>query len=354
MKKLILFACCAMATMQGNAQVASDNPMRSKIDSVVQKASLSFMKNPGKVALSVGVIYNGAFYKYNYGETAPGSGQLPSSNTLYEIASITKTFTALLMAHAISEKKIDLNDDIRKYLKGNYPNLQYANGQKVKIAYLLSHIARFPRVIKSNDSPVTADEFYTALHAVKLDTLQPYRYSYSNFGYQVLGHILENAYGLTYSQLVEKYITGPLDMPGTKLYATGQVSLIKGYNSDKKITPETAISYPAAGGLRSDLDDMLKYADAQLKEQDPVIKQTHRFMFASDDGGSEAMPWSIGRTRDWDYFQREDGGSKGFRTMVTTFPECNIGIVLLSNETDNNAGGQLWDMTTAILNALKK
>jgi D-alanyl-D-alanine-carboxypeptidase/D-alanyl-D-alanine-endopeptidase len=170
----------------------------------------------------------------------------------------------------------------------------------------------------------------------------------------VLGHILENAYGLTYGQLIKKYITGPLDMPGTQLYPTGQASLIKGYNIDKKIMPETAISYPAAGGLRSNVNDMLKYADAQLKEQDPVIKQTHHFMFSANDGEGAAMPWAIDRTINWDYFLREDGGSRGFRTMITIFPDQGIAVVVLSNETDNDAGGQLWDMTKAILNELKK
>jgi len=212
------------------------------------------MKNPGKVALSVGVIYNGAFYKYNYGETSPGSGKMPSSNTLYEIGSITKTFTALPLAHAINEKKIGLNDDIRKYLKGDYPNLQYANGQRVKIAYLVNHIARFPRnTAKSLDSLFTEDDFYKELHAVKLDTLQPYKYSYSNFGYQVLGNILENAYSLTYDQLIKKYITGPLDMSEIQVYQAGRVNLIRGYNPDKKKMPDIPAIYPAAGSLRSNI-----------------------------------------------------------------------------------------------------
>jgi len=355
MKKLTFIICGLLLSITIKAQIPTDNPLRTKVDSIVQKAASDFMKKPGKVGLSVGVIYNGNTYKYNYGETAPGSGKMPTSGTLYEIASITKTFTALLIAHAVSEKKIDLNDDIRKYLKGSYPNLQYGNGQKVKVAYLVSHIARFPRNTATPiDSALTDDGFYKALHAIKLDTLQPYRFIYSNFGYQVLGHILENAYGLTYSQLIKKYITGPLDMPGTQLYPTGQANLIKGYNIDKKTMPETAITYPAAGGLRSNLDDMLKYAEAQLKEQDPVIKQTHHFLFSSDDGGADAMPWAIGRTRDWDYFQREDGGSKGFRTMITTFPEHGVAVVVLSNEADNDSGGQLWDATAAILNGLKK
>jgi D-alanyl-D-alanine-carboxypeptidase/D-alanyl-D-alanine-endopeptidase len=106
MKKLIFMSCCLLLSITIKAQTPTDNPLRSKVDSIVQKAATDFMKKPGKVALSVGMIYNGENYKYNYGEVAPGSGKMPTSGTLYEIASITKTFTALLIAHAVNEKKI--------------------------------------------------------------------------------------------------------------------------------------------------------------------------------------------------------------------------------------------------------
>lgn len=348
----LILAAPFYGTAQINQFVLTDNRLRNHTDSIVHNAAIAFMKNPGKVGFSVGVINHGLFYQYHYGEIAPGTGKLPTGNTLYEIGSITKTFTALLLAHALMEHKINLNDDIRKYLKGDYPNLQYTNGQPVKVAYVVSHIARLPRSFtKPIDSTFTESDFVNELHAIKLDSVLPYRYNYSNLGYQLLGHLLENAYGTAYAELLKKYVTNPYHMPATQVYANA-AKLMKGYNLKREEMPATPGLYPGAGALRSDLNDMMKYLNAGLKENDAAISITHRLIFNTSES-ADAVPWAIGRTRNWDYYIREDGGTKGFRTFITMFPDEQIGIVLLSNETDDNAGNQLYNATNSIFNGLK-
>lgn len=319
-------------------------------DTIVNKAAAVFMKNPGKVGLSVGIVDHEHFYRYNYGETAPGSGIAPTSKTVYEIGSISKSFTGLLIAHALADGKMKLNADIRLYLKGSYPNLQYNDGRIVRLVYLLNHIARFPRM--ATMSFFKQGDLEQELHTVKLDTLLPYRYNYSNFGYQVLGLLVENAYGKSYDDLIKQYITGPWNMPDTKAYFDTS-NLIRGYNRSKAAMPEIPAIYPGAGGLRSNVDDMLRYADNQLREDDSYVRMTHRLQFSGSEG-DDAMPWSIGRNRNWDFYIREDGGTLGFRTFISLFPDDQIGIVLLSNETDDDAGKQLYDMINTILDGLKK
>src|SRR5579863_3264812 len=98
MKKLILFCLLIWCTTDIKARENSDNPNKTKLDSLVQVNSLAFMNALSGSALSIGIYQNGQFYTYNYGETEKGSGQLPTSNTIYEIGSITKTFTAILLA----------------------------------------------------------------------------------------------------------------------------------------------------------------------------------------------------------------------------------------------------------------
>src|SRR5208282_2406421 len=105
------FLIPAGAVAQGSASIAAGSSGR--VDAVVSAAAASFMSNPGKMGLSVGVLDHGQMYRYNYGEIAPGSGKAPTSATLYEIASISKTFTALILAHALAEHRMNLNDDIR-------------------------------------------------------------------------------------------------------------------------------------------------------------------------------------------------------------------------------------------------
>ncbi|MES2277708.1 MAG: serine hydrolase domain-containing protein [Bacteroidota bacterium] len=355
--KIQLTLICLLVVFNSLAQVKTDNPLKSKTDSIVHRAALVYMSDTARVGLSIGVIANGKSYIYNYGRVSPQSASLPSAHSLYEIGSITKTFTALMVAHGIAEKKMDLNEDIRKYLKGNYPNLQYGNGEPVKLVYLLAHIGRFPRFFtKPVDAGFTTADLDNELHQIKLDTLKPYRYQYSNAGYQLLGQILENVYGQTYDELLKRYITGPLQMVSTKVNipATDAPWLLNGYNAKKQIMPAMANALPGAGSIKSNMQDMLKYMDYQLKEPDAVVKTTHRPLYGTPETGENAMPWVINRNSNWDYFIREDGGTRGQRCFMAMFPDYQVGILLLSNQTDDNAGEKLYEAYNAIFNALKK
>jgi hypothetical protein len=121
----------------------SGNPLRSRLDTVVQNAVKPYMRNQNVCGLSIGVFKDGAMYFYNYGETVKGNGKLPAENSIYEIGSITKTFTSLLLANAIRERKAGLTDDIRKYLEGNYPDLQF-EGRPIQLVHLSNHTSRLP------------------------------------------------------------------------------------------------------------------------------------------------------------------------------------------------------------------
>jgi D-alanyl-D-alanine-carboxypeptidase/D-alanyl-D-alanine-endopeptidase len=348
---LVLWGC--FAAVCGDAQiqapVTTDNPLKTSIDSIVHRAALVYMQDSSRMGLSVGILYREHSYLYNYGQTGPGTGVLPSARTLYEIGSITKTFTALLLAHALEEKRIDLNDDIRKYLKGAYPDLHYANGAPVRVVYLLAHIARFPRIFSDSSD----EDLEHKLQLVKLDSLRPYRYQYSNAGYQVLGEMMCTLYGKTYDELLSQYITGPLKMSTTRVNFSGYPYLIKGYDAQGKIMPDISIVLPGAGSIRSTMSDMMKYMDYQLKEPDPVVRMTHHALFGDVLNEESALPWAIGRTRDWDYYIREDGGTKGYRSFMQMYPDYQTGFMLLTNQTDDNAGRKLYEMTTAIFNELK-
>ena len=88
---------------------------------------------------------------YHYGTMDKKTMQLPDNQTIYEIGSITKTFTGTLLAQALLDKKISLDDDIRKYLPEKYPNLEYEN-QPILVKHLANHTSRlegFPTDIES-------------------------------------------------------------------------------------------------------------------------------------------------------------------------------------------------------------
>jgi len=111
------------------AQVPKANEIVSNdraVTAIVDHAVDSFFKNtPQAVGLSIGVVKADKTYTYNYGTVERGKKVPPTANTLYPIASITKTFTGALLAQAALEGKIKLDDNVGKYLDGDYPNLGF-------------------------------------------------------------------------------------------------------------------------------------------------------------------------------------------------------------------------------------
>lgn len=346
----------------GMTQVSADNKLKSKRDSTVQHAVLNFMKDSSRVGLSVGILDNGNEYIYNYGEVVKGSKKKPTKNTIYEIGSITKTFTALLIAHAINDHKLDINEDIRKYLPGKYPNIQYPgpHGGPLKLGYLISHTSQLPFSVPKEDVTVfTREDFLNELHKIKLDTLRPFTYRYSNFGYEILGYILETIYHKPYEELVKQLITDPLKMTMTKVTysASEKINLCKGYDIHKTEMPRIQNSFPAekifpsAGSISSTITDMLKYIKYQMAEKDIIVKMTHRITYFGED--AIGFQWDIGKTWDWNYYIRGNGGTKGYSSFCVMYPDYNIGIILLSNQAGGDALRKLYETANEIFDVLK-
>jgi CubicO group peptidase (beta-lactamase class C family) len=105
--------------------VLTDNPLKDHLDSAVHKGAMVYMQNAGTVGLSIGVYKNGRNYIYNYGESVKGSGRLPTPDQMFNLGSVAKTFVGTMLAEAVLENKTRLTDDIRLYLPGKYPNLEY-------------------------------------------------------------------------------------------------------------------------------------------------------------------------------------------------------------------------------------
>jgi len=125
---LLLFALLfskQVIAQKGLIKLPNDNQLKTSLDSLVDRSVSAFMQNNSRVGISIGLLKNGTQYIYNYGSTKKDKQHLPTKHTVYELASITKTFGSTLLAKAVLDKKVELNDDIRKYLKEDYPNLEY-------------------------------------------------------------------------------------------------------------------------------------------------------------------------------------------------------------------------------------
>lgn len=373
MTKYILILLLLISPFIGQAQTENqnfpnDNLMNTFIDSVVQKSALPFMSDSFRVGLSIGIYQNNKIFTYNYGSTQTGKQILPTNKTIYEIGSISKTFTGTLLAQAVKDKKVKIDDDIRLYLDNGYPNLEY-QGIPIRLSHLVSHISGLPFFLPDNPNlfqnanfdtlPFTIskiqenysqEKFMDDLHKVKLDTIPGFKFRYSNAGAQLLKFILEKVYKMPYDKLLKKYISNPLKMKNTNsLYSNNNLKLLaKGYNDKGNIMPYNPQILDAAGGIFSTVQDMLNYIRFHLDETNPVVALSHKAVKGNINDYAVGLNWQEMITSKKNKKIWQSGGTFGFSSYCVIYPELNIGIILLTNESDRTAQGRLEEVADKI------
>lgn len=341
------------------------------IDEAVTRAAAIYMNDARSVGLSVGVIQGATTRSHHAGSISKQRRELPNDRTIYPIASLTKTFTGTLLAQAQIEGKLKLDDDIRKYLDGDYPNLAFEQ-QPILIHHLVNHVSGLPRLLpdKPEASPTfqsaipypqrlhalvaatTRADFYAGLHRVKLTAPPGTHFQYSNAAAQLGGHILERVYGSDFETLVARRIAAPLGMQDTFINPTAQQRqrYVDGHDDSGAVQPYFPVQSQAAGALKSTLPDMLAYARWHLAEQDPAVRLSHRPM-DRDGTYTAGLNWQIvsqgGRRV---LFQ--DGSHPGFACLLVLHPESGIAVVLLSNEIDSSTMEGLRVLANGIAGAL--
>ena len=351
---LFSFYLLAECSAQSFNTPLTDNPLATKIDSIVQKYVAEIFNDNNMFGLSIGIYKDDAEFYYNYGSIDKGKSVLPTAATVYEIGSVTKTFTGILLAQAVLDNKIKLDDDIRLYLKEDYKNLEY-NGKPIKVINLANHTAGLPEDIYPESlmklkNPTMFDiinlfegdkgsTFLNELHNVNVQTPPGEKILYSNTGIIILGNILENVYGSSYSKLIERYITRPFEMTKTEtvFFKSDTANYTKGYDKSGNIMPHITFQIAeAAGGLKSTLRDMMHYVQANVKESNKAIKLSHEKTTGTDEHGI-GLGWQIRKNIFGDKQLWHDGGEPGFSSYCTVIPSKNIGIICLMNQRGRQA-----------------
>lgn len=337
MKKIVLCIIC-MACLNCVKSQNSNNLKRDSISAIVEKEAKVFMNTRGAVGVSVGLLNKDRLYTYNFGSIQKDTLKKPTENTFYPIASITKTFTGLLLAMAVTENKVKLDDDIRIYLDGDYPNLQY-DGHPIKLYHLISHVSRLPFFLsdRAEKPGYTRADFYEDLHKVKLDTLPGIKFKYSNAAAQLLGYILEKVYNKSYEELLEMKIAHPLKLQNTLITLTSvdKRNMVKGYNEDGSYNPELYNYMQAAGGIKSTIKDLLNYITRQMNEKDSAVLLSHKESWGFDMGNdvrySFSLGWQIVKNKNGLHKIFQDGNLANNSSVIILCPELKSGIVVLSN-----------------------
>jgi serine-type D-Ala-D-Ala carboxypeptidase/endopeptidase len=364
---LALFCSTAIAsTYAVTTEVPSDNPHRSTLDIAVDKAANNYFRNRCHVGVSIAVVEAGRSYFYDYGSTSRSKSERPTPQSIYELASVTKTFTATLAARAVVDGRMSLDGDFRKDLPGDYSNLAWS-GQPITLRTLITHHSGLPRdipdtdaIFAHKDAPVfTArmvalnqgfgrEQLLAALHDTKLRSAPGEKQVYSNVGFLVIALGLEKVYGKPIDALVRQYITQPLAMTSTSftLYSSEQSRLVKGYDRHGRLAPYHPQNAGAAWGLYASTEDMANYVRWQLDDSDPVIRLSHQVLMGDANDG-EAMAWNLGGDHGQPVIWH-GGGSFGMSSQVVLYPKQHEGFVLLANDTCEGTESALKAMGEAI------
>jgi CubicO group peptidase (beta-lactamase class C family) len=326
-------------------RVQSNNPMRSETDSLVEKLVRPYIQQIQTAGLTIAILKNGKLHRYSYGEVRRGGGLPDPQTTLFEIGSVTKTFTSLLLATEVVKKKMRLDDPVNRYLPGSVPTLHYQQ-RSISLRDLANHTSGFPRlpanIFYGNVDPADPYRHYNEDSLIRfLQSYQPAvlpgtRFSYSNVGAGLLGTILARQANLTFDQLVVERICRPLKMNHTRVELRQEDSLhiAQGYNEKGEATALWNLAaLQGSGAIRSTLNDMVRYVQAQMgtlhSSLDKAILRASQITFTSPDQ-TMALGWRVKQDGQQTYWHHS-GGTGGFRSFAGFDKQRQVGVVILSN-----------------------
>ncbi len=360
---LLLVFCLSVSAQQKNTE--------NEIFIAMDKTASILLEKSKTNSISIGVVKNGKTYTRHYGEIDKGKENPATNNTVFEVASITKLFTGLLAAQAVLEGKLNHDDDIRKYLKGSYPNLEY-HGTPITIKDLVSFKTGFNKDLPDNselrkirndssymafkkmDESYTRDNFFEDLKTIKLDTLPGTKFKYSNGSLNLTAHILENVYNKSYETLLKENIFSKLEMKSTGINLNPNTAIANGYNLKGILMPQISDNlWGAAGRLKSTLGDLTKFITYELNTKNKIVQESQRNLLNS------ATTWN---GYFWDYIQVDEngkncwkhGGAFGTQNMLVIYPERQLGISIIVNISDENTANALGEAVITLSNNLLK
>lgn len=281
-----------------------------------------------------------------HGDAGAGAPPL-SSETVFETGSITKTFTTAILADMVRRGEVSLDDPVAKFLPAGV-TVPSRNGRQITLLDLATHTSGLPRSPPTSAKIPDRTDFYARFQAEHLyEFLSSHElerdvgaeWVYSNLGAGLLGHALARAAGVeTLGELIRQRITGPLKMHMTD-YGRGNgrgALMAKGHNpaGEEAAYWDFAV-LSGAGGLNSDVGDMLTYLEANVgAPRSPIeaaMRDTHQPRYPLElEGNSQALGWDH-RVRPSGTIVYKGGSTAGFGAALGFDPATRAGVVVLGN-----------------------
>ncbi|WP_395376697.1 serine hydrolase domain-containing protein [Marinicella sp. W31] len=302
-------------------------------------------------SIVIGFYQDGQFDYYATGYQNRQNKTAATVDSLYEIGSITKTFTALLLAEATTLDQLKLDDPIDSY----WPDQMVLHDQNKRVitfkdlATHSSGLYRMPVNLHYVQQDLFADYDTQLLQeAFPNPTPNPVasQYLYSNLGFGLLGESLARALKNDYETLIEQRILKPLNLANTFFHVpeSQQIHLATGYKGGQATSHWSFKALAGAGALKSNIKDLLSYGIQTLNEQPEslnaalkLVKQQH----FSHKGVRIALGWHFSGPFIW-----HNGGTGGFSTMLMIDPNRRIVVAAMTNADPNN---NVEDIASALM-----
>jgi serine-type D-Ala-D-Ala carboxypeptidase/endopeptidase len=327
---LAVFACALAA--RASAQTFPP-------DSVIRRVAAQMISAEDGVAVVIGMVTpSGPRRVLVVGDEAY------DGNTLFEIGSITKAFTGILLADMAERGEVRLDQPVRELLPDSVEVPERV--RPITLKDLATHSSGLPRM-PDNFHPAdpanpyadySTDQLYAFLNGHTLARDVGKEYEYSNVGVGLLGHALARRAGRTYEALITDRVLAPLGMSSTKisLEPGDSLRLARGHDPQGRMVRNwDAPTLAGAGALRSTANDMMSLLAAGI---DPpggllgrALQQAIRPHFTPDVGLELGLGWHISSQIDrrvvW-----HNGGTGGYSSFAGFDPEQGLGVVVLSNQ----------------------
>lgn len=302
------------------------------------------------VGIIAGVIGSKERRVISYGHLDVGDPRPLNGDTVFEIGSITKVFTSLLLADMAQRGEVSLDDPVARYLPSTV-KVPERNGRKITLVDLATHTSGLPRypgnLYRTNPknpfADYTVEQLYECLSSCQLQWDIGSKCEYCNLlGVGLLGHVLERIADMDYESLVCSRICAPLGMSSTGITLTPEMKTRLAVGHDLTLKPTQNWDLPTfagAGALRSTVNDLFIFLSANLGfTKSPLatamatqLKVRHRPV-GQDPRDYYCLGWGISVTNGKEVICHS-GGTGGYCTWVGYDAGTRVGVVVLSNTT---------------------
>jgi CubicO group peptidase (beta-lactamase class C family) len=343
---LILLALASSSPARAQATAPAVAPARSfPSDSAVLAIIRQRVEEKRSAGIVVGLLEpDGRTRVVAWGDPGPGQPAL-DANSVFEIGSISKVFTATALAALVQDGKVKLEDPVQQYLSPSV-RVPSRNGKVITLGSLAEQNSGLPRM-PSNFKPANpanpyadygAPQMYEFLTGYELPRDPGERFEYSNLGVGLLGHALGLATGQSYEELQRTRVWAPLGMEHTAITLTPWMKsrLALGHDDQGKVVSNWDLDALAgAGAIRSTTSDMLKFADANLHPERGALQRA--MAFAQKERAPAGSPQTaiglnwISLHAGADTIVWHNGGTGGYRSFIGLLPSRKMAVVVLTN-----------------------